>query len=118
MSDFNEVFESKIRDAVKEEVTKILEPLTVLSGFENVNQLTLDEVCQLFRREPNDINKQWIRNACKRGEIPHVKIGESYFFPKSQLILLLLGEWKLDKVEKNEKVSRLSLRDLAREFVG
>lgn len=112
----DEFVKENIKLAVKDELANIFEPLKMLKNFENVEQLTLDEVCALFRREPNEHSKQWIRGACKRGEIPHVKIGDSYLFPKRQMVLLLLGEWKPAEKEKPKKV--FGLREVAREFVG
>lgn len=117
MSDFNEIFETKIRDAVKEEVGKVLEPLSILADFSHVDQLTIDEVCKVFRREATEASKNWIRDGCKRGEIPHVKIGDSYLFPKRQIVLLLCGEWKPERKEKKRR-SNYDLSAIAEEFVG
>ena len=112
----DEYIEERLEKLVEAKISKTLEPLVMLKEFDNVEQLTIDEVCKIFRRDADDKSKQWIREACKRGEIPCVKVGDSYLFPKRQMVMLLLGEWKPEKENKKKKFS--NLRDVAREFVG
>ena len=112
----DEYIEATLEKLVKQEVSRTLEPLVMLKEFDNIEQLTIEEVCKLFRREPDEKSKQWIREGCKRGEIPCVKVGDSYLFPKRQMVMFLLGEWKPEKEKKPKKYS--NLREVAREFVG
>jgi excisionase family DNA binding protein len=112
----DEILKEQVRREVRQCVTETLEPVAVLKDFAGVDQLTIEEVCRVFRREPTEASKNWIRERCKNGEIPFVKLGESYLFPKNLLAKMLCGEWSAEKREKKRKNS-YGLRDAAREFV-
>jgi hypothetical protein len=105
-----------VKSEVKKEISEVIAPLEILTEFADVDQLTIEEVCKVFRRDATEAAKNWIRECCKRGEIPHVKLGDSYLFPKRQIILLLCGEWQPEKKERKSK-SNFNLREVAQEFV-
>ncbi|HEY0770489.1 MAG TPA: helix-turn-helix domain-containing protein [Sphingobacteriaceae bacterium] len=112
----DEILDEIIDNKVKEKITEMFEPLVMLKKYEYVDQLTIEEVCEVFRREPTEASKNWVREGCKRGEIPHIKVGDSYFFPKYQLAEMMSGLWKPEKVKK-EKSVKFNLSAVARELV-
>lgn len=111
----NHKTDTPIEDFIKAEIKKEVLAVTsqiraqfqVLNGFENVETLTLQEVSEILR-----LNPDVIREAVKRNEIPGIKIGRSLIFPKYLIALFLLGEWeKPQKESKNKDEVFLSKND-------
>jgi excisionase family DNA binding protein len=90
----DEYINEKIRGAAREILAEMVEPVAVLKDFRDVEILTLDEAAKVLRRE-----KQLVREACARGELPHQKIGRDLIFPKKTFAAYLSGEWKAVKTD-------------------
>lgn len=95
---------NEIELAVEKRVSDAIEPIRVLKDFESVEVLTLDEVCKVLRFD----SKEKIRDACKRGELPHVVVGRDIIFPKRLLVEYLMGTWRARTEEKERRPVRLS----------
>ncbi len=89
MSSIDEIISSQIEQKISIKVTEVLEPLQILKGFEGVEVLTLEEMSTILRKD-----KEIIRAACHRGEIPHQPIGRDLIFPKRLVIDFLMGVWQ------------------------
>jgi excisionase family DNA binding protein len=83
-------------------VAEMVEPVHVLKDFETVEVLTLDEACRVLR-----CDRQKLRDACRRGEVPFERLGRDLIFPKRTLVTYLCGEWRPPaKGEKENSISK------------
>lgn len=93
---------SHIDESSRKIIGEIIEPVRVLPPhLEEKTVFTLDELCSILGYESKD--RQRIREACQRGEIPFQQIGRDYIFPKPMIVAFLLGDWKKSETKKPEK---------------
>lgn len=89
---------------VKREIGEILKPVRVLPPeLESKTVFNLDDLCLILGYESKD--KQKIREACQRGDIPYQTIGRDYIFPRPMIVDFLLGNWK-KKEKKSQRFQR------------
>jgi excisionase family DNA binding protein len=84
-----EIISNKISEIVETHLSERLSPIEVLRDFEGVEVLTLDEAAKVLRQD-----KEVVRAAAHRREIPHRTIGRSMIFPKRLLVEYLTGVWE------------------------
>lgn len=109
----DKIIKEYIRQEVKSELSRWLEPLEVLRGFD-AEMLTAQEVADVFR-----VNERLIKDAAKRGEIPSFSFGQQLRFPKVLIAKVLLGVWKPEKKKRADiKYNRQSeIERMARDLV-
>lgn len=115
MGSIDEIIEKRIHEKVKEILAEILEPVLILKDFEGVDVLNFDETCQILRLLPEELE-----NAIKSRSVPCVKLGKSrstWRFPKYQMAMLLIGEWKPEKKAK-VKTQKHDFKAIAKEFIS
>lgn len=94
LGDLGEAIIEHIDRMVEARVAEMIEPVLVLREFKDVYVLILDEVVEILRS-----SKDKIRDACLRGELPHVRLGRDVLFPKKLMAEYLMGIWKPDKAK-------------------
>lgn len=92
----------QIDESAREIIGEIIEPVRVLpQHLEEKTVFSLDDLCSILGYALKD--KQKIREACQRGEIPFQQIGRDYIFPKPMIVAFLLGDWKKGETKKQAK---------------
>lgn len=109
-----ESIEKALESVVVQKLQERTEPAAVLVQFGNVDNLTIDEMSVVLR----GATKEKIQDACNRGELPHIRFGRDYLFPKKLVSDFLLGIWKPEEKAKAQPNTSKSYKERVNNFVN
>jgi excisionase family DNA binding protein len=88
--ELGKAIETHVETVITQKLSERVEPTGVLAEFTGMEVLDINDMSRVLR----GATKEKIQDACNRGEIPHIRFGREYLFPKKLVADLLLGAWK------------------------